>query len=137
MNVDFEIIDNEKLDNVLTIVLYDHKDLDKVRKDSGKLAKSSEYQCHYFALVRTEKTDNATVHIVVPLVYYNYKQQVSFATIDFNMNDVTEIAKKLEKVARLQAKRATLILKEVPYTMLDNAEVSYKLTYYNNIHRHP
>lgn len=137
MNVDFEIIDNEKLDNVLTIVLYDHKDLDKIRKDSGKLAKSNEYQCHYFALVRTEKTDNATVHIVVPLVYYNYKQQVSFATIDFNMNDVTEIAKKLEKVARLQAKRATLILKEVPYTMLDNAEISYKLTYYNNIHRHP
>lgn len=137
MNVDFKIIDNKKLDNVLTIVLYNHKDLVKIKEDSGDLAKSNEYQCHYFALVRTEKTDNATVHIVVPLVYYNYKQQVSSATIDFNMNDVTEIAKKLEKIARLQAKRATLILQEVAYTMLENAEVSYKMTYYNNIHRHP
>lgn len=137
MNVDFEIVDRKKLNNVLTIVLYDHKDLVKIREDSGNLAKSNEYQCHYFALVRTEKTSNATVHIVIPLVYYNYKQKVSGTTIDFDMNDVTDIAKKLERIARLQAKRVTLILKELPYAMLSDAEISYKMTYYNNIHRHP
>lgn len=134
---DYQIIDFEKLDNVLTIVLYDHYDLAKIKNSCMPLAKNNEYQCHYFALVRTEKNSRASLNIVIPLVYYNYKQRVTSVTIDFNMEDVTEQAKMLEETARLQAKRVKLLLKDVEAIMPNCESIEYKLTYYNNIHKHP
>ena len=133
----YKILDNKLLLNVLTIVLYNHNDLQKFKEACSPIGDSNEYQCHYFALVRVEKNNNATLNLVVPLIYYNYKQKVSGATVDFNMNDVTEIAKQIEETARLQAKRVKLLLKRVE-PILDNVtSVEYKLTFYNNIHKHP
>lgn len=133
----YKILDNKLLLNVLTIVLYNHNDLKKFKEACSPIGDNNEYQCHYFALVRVEKNNNATLNLVVPLIYYNYKQKVSGATVDFNMNDVTEVAKQIEETARLQAKRVKLLLKRVE-PILDNVtSVEYKLTFYNNIHKHP
>lgn len=133
----YKILDNKLLLNVLTIVLYNHNDLQRFKDACEPIGLRNEYQCHYFALVRVEKNDKATLNLVIPLIYYNYKQKVSGATVDFNMNDVTEVAKQIEETARLQAKRVKLLLKGVK-PMLDNcSSIEYKLTFYNNIHKHP
>ena len=133
----YKILDNKLLLNVLTIVLYNHNDLEKFKEACSPIGDSNEYQCHYFALVRVEKNNNATLNLVVPLIYYNYKQKVSGATVDFNMNDVTEVAKQIEETARLQAKRVKLLLKRVEPILDNTTSVEYKLTFYNNIHKHP
>lgn len=133
----YKIIDNEKFNNVLTIVLYNHFDLNNFKNSCKPMGQNNEYQCHYFALVRTEQNDKAILNLVIPLVFYNYKQKVSGATVDFNMNDVTEVAKQLEETARLQAKRAKLLLKGVEPILPNCSNIEYKLTFYNNIHKHP
>lgn len=133
----YKILDNKLLPNVLTIVLYNHNDLQRFKEACEPIGSRNEYQCHYFALVRVENNDKATLNLVIPLIYYNYKQKVSGVTVDFNMNDVTEVAKQIEETARLQAKRVKLLLKRVE-PILDNcSSIEYKLTFYNNIHKHP
>lgn len=133
---EFIIKDESHYSNILTLVFYKHQDLKQIKELSGNLANSNEYQVHYFALVRTEKTDNVWVSFVFPLIYYNYKQQVSTATIDFDMADVTEKAKELGKLAALKANVMKELVKDIP-TLFENSKVEYKLTFYNNIHRHP
>lgn len=134
--IDYKVIDNREFINVLTVVLYKHKDLDKFRRLSGELTHFNEYQCHYFALVRKEKNDNVEVNYVFPLVFYNYEQSVSGATVDFDMEKVTDRAKELGELALNKFKLLKLQLIDIP-SRLSNAEVSYSLTFYNNIHKHP
>ena len=136
--IDYKIKDDTQYTNQLTIVYYDHNDLNKFKILSGKLAVSNEYQCHYFALVRTEDSGNCIIRQVFPLIYYNYKQQVSGATVDFEMDDVREVAKQLALTGIVKAKKNALIerlnhLKPI----YPDAKISYKVTFFNNIHRHP
>lgn len=134
--IDYKIKDDTQYTNQLTIVYYDHNDLNKFKILSGKLAVSNEYQCHYFALVRTEDSGNCIIRQVFPLIYYNYKQQVSGATVDFEMQDVEDMANKLIMLAKPKATLLKERLKNIK-PIYPEAKISYEVTMYNNIHRHP
>lgn len=134
--IDYKIKDDTQYTNQLTIVYYDHNDLNKFKILSGKLAVSNEYQCHYFALVRTEDNGNCIIRQVFPLIYYNYKQQVSGATVDFEMQDVEDMANQLIMLAKPKATLLKERLKNLK-PIYPEAKISYEVTMYNNIHRHP
>lgn len=134
--IDYKIKDDTQYTNQLTIVYYDHNDLNKFKILSGKLAVSNEYQCHYFALVRTEDSGNCIIRQVFPLIYYNYKQQVSGATVDFEMQDVEDMANQLIMLAKPKATLLKERLKNLK-PIYPEAKISYEVTMYNNIHRHP
>ena len=132
----FVVNDDYRTDNVLTIVFYNHLDIQRFREMSGNLTRSNEYQCHYFALVRNETKGDIQINFVFPLVYYNYKQEVSGATVDFEMTDVTETAKQL---AELGSKKFSVMKAHISniQPIFEDSEVSYRTTFYNNIHKHP
>lgn len=134
--VDFRINDNLFDDNQLTIVLYNHLDLKELRKLVGNIGESNEYQCHYFALVRKEQLNGIIVNLVFPLIFYNYKQEVSTATVHANMEIVTEEAKKYAELAKVKFQLLRQHLRQIK-PILTNSNISYELTFYNNIHKHP
>ena len=116
------------------IVFYKGKDLIDFKSKSMPLAATNEYQCHYSALVRiAEFSDGSKQHFVFPLIYYNYKQEVSSANIDFELKDVQEKAKEVQ-----EASIPLFKMLKAKFADLDkNKKVSYKLTLFNNIHKHP
>lgn len=132
----FKINDDYQTDNVLTCIFYNHLDIRKFRELCGNLVYSNEYQCHYFALVRTESINDIQINFVFPLIYYNYKQEVSSATVDFDMEDVTNTAKQLSE---LVSKKASIMKTHISNIkpIFENSKISYKITFYNNIHKHP
>lgn len=125
-----EINDDKKL----TIVFYKHKDIQSIKEKSN--CSYGEYQVHYSALVRQEVYDDFEINLVFPLIYFNYPQQITSVTIDFDRKDIIEIVSKLVPLS--------LVLKKELQRLLDNSSffrncksISYKLTNFNNIHRHP
>ena len=78
------------------IILMKDTAMQKILTKSGKLAKSNEFQVHYWSLVLRHVSDDGSVlDIAIPTVYFNYKQEVTSAHIDFDMKEVGEISDKL------------------------------------------
>lgn len=122
-------------DKDVAIVYYKEEDLKNFKDKSGELAKNNEYQCHYDSLMLTLVfKDNSRVFHIFPLVYYNYPQEVSSASIDFNMKNV---CKTSELVNPLTIK----LYKDLRQQIVDNykfdGEMKFTLTRFNNIHKHP
>lgn len=124
-------IDNEK---DISISLFKGKDLKDFKDKSGELALQNEFQCHYTALVRIEEyEDGSKQYLVFPLIYYNYKQEVGSATINFDMKEVSKIAGDVFEVS----KQAFRELKRRLSKFDIDKNISYKMTIFNSIHKHP
>lgn len=128
-----EITDDRKL----TIVFYKNKDIQSIKEKSN--CPSSEYQVHYSALVRQEQYADFEINLVFPLIYFNYPQQVTSVTIDFDRKDVVEVASKLVPMSLVLKQEMQRLLDSIHYSSLfrNCKNISYKLTNFNNIHRHP
>ena len=139
-------------DKDTAIVFYKGKDLIDFKSKSMPLAATNEYQCHYSALVRiVEFSDGSKQHFVFPLIYYNYKQEVGSAHIDFEMKDVMEKSKEVQEASIPLAKiliaefnslteldyLKKLNIDVLPESLDKGKKVSYKITLFNNIHKHP
>lgn len=128
------IFETINVDDV-AIVYYKEKDLRDFKNKSGKLALTNEYQCHYDALMLTLIfSDKSKAYHIFPLVYYNYPQKVSSASIDFEMSDASKTS---ELVNPLTMK----LYKELKQKIIDGfefkGEMKFTLTRFNNIHKHP
>lgn len=123
-------------DDEIAIVFYKHDDMKAIRNKVGKFEKF-EYQCHYYALVRTEIYFNKTIHLVFPMIYYNYEQEVSSAHIGTDMTIVTEKAKEIYEVAKKLYNKFYFEVKKLEPIFKKPKEIKYSMTYYNNIHKHP
>lgn len=119
--------------NNVGVVYYKHSDIEKFKEQHEKFS-TLEYQCHYFALNRVETfSDNSVCVQIFPLLYFNYNQEVGPVTVDFELKDIEVSIKKYEDEAM---KLAQELIEEFKY--LDaNKSISYSITCYNNIHRHP
>lgn len=112
--------------------------LQDIFKRSGPLATSAEFQVDYWNLVfRHTFPDNSIIDIAVPLVFFNYPQEVSGVRIDFEMKDVSAISDKLLPVANNLA--SAVLATEFPAALssLFNLEFETLLVPLNTIHRHP
>lgn len=132
MNVVREVVNKTDV----AFVYYREKDLKDFKEKSGSLTASNEYQCHYDALMVTEKyKDGSCIYHIFPLVYYNYPQKVSTASIDFDMKDVSKTAELLNQhTMQKYSELKELITKRNCFLHKD---ISFSLTRYNNIHKHP
>lgn len=127
-----EVIDKTNV----AFVYYREKDLRAFKEKSGSLALSNEYQCHYDALMITEHFgDGSKCYHIFPLVYYNYPQTVSSASVDFDMKDAIEVATALDSLTKKKYKE----LRDKLEKYVDNSrnEMTFTLTRYNNVHKHP
>jgi hypothetical protein len=103
----------------------------EIYQNSGPLANANEFQVHYWALVLRQKfADNSIVDICIPTVFYNYKQEVTSAHIDFDLKDVEEMSKALEPVHNVEVNKLKTLLKDFPNATLLSVP-------FNSIHKHP
>lgn len=131
LNNDGELIigDTKNLSNFV-VSLWDDEWLNEITSNSGKLANSNEYQVHYWALVMTKRfEDNSKVSISIPLVIYNYPQEVTSASINFELKDVEKIS---DKTRELAISRANEI-----YKYFKDEFSEYEITPLNSLHKHP
>lgn len=78
------------------IILISEQAQQDIFTKSGLLAERNEFQTHYWFLnFRHIASDNSILDIAIPTVYFNYKQSVSGAHIDFEMKDVADLSTKL------------------------------------------
>ena len=115
--------------------------IQEIQKASGPLASKCEYQTHYWALViRATSTDNSILDICIPTVFFNYKQTVSGAHIDFELSDVDDMSEQLEPVHNTivnELMKAGNLVDQI--TELFPSLITTKLmsTNLNSMHRHP
>ena len=85
------------------IILISDQAMQDIYTKSGTLAERNEFQTHYWFLnFRHIASDNSILDIAIPTVYFNYKQSVSGAHIDFEMKDVADLSAKLLPVHNMK-----------------------------------
>ena len=122
--------------NVRTYVLYDKEDIKHIR-EQFKHIEGSEYRVNYTALVRTEKYTHKTIHIVIPLIYYNFPSEVTSASVEMNGQDIANKVKEIMELSNMKAKILLSELKKLKTFYGETESITYKHTFLNNIHKHP
>ena len=120
------------------IILIDQPSIQDIYTKSGKLAKDNEFQVHYWSLIfRFRAADQSILDICIPTVYFNYKQEVSGAAIDFSLKDVKEMSAKVEPIHNMKVNEllATPIKSELE--SLFNVQFESTHADFGSIHRHP
>ena len=121
------------------VILMDDDVMQKIKTQSGPLAPSCEYQVHYWSMVcRIKFQDNSLLDICIPTVFFNYKQEVSGARIDFELSDVDEVSNKLLPVHNIKINELLKsdIIDRIE-ALFPNTELSVLSTNLNSIHKHP
>ena len=140
--VKLKIADSKSKDN-LGILFVNDEDINKIRTKTGKLANDNEYQIHYWALyIRFSMDDGSLMDIAIPTVYYNYKQKVTAASIEFNLSEVDDIGKQLEPIHNMKVNE--IMNNENFKKYLENIKKVYGFVKYEflahhlgQIHKHP
>ena len=121
------------------VVLLQQQTLDAIKEKSGPLTTSNEYQVHYWALVcRIHQSDNSVIDICLPTVFYNYKQIVSSAHIDFELQDVCDMSEKVEAIHNMTVNQYM----ESPFIielkqLLQAFTIEFISVDMGSLHRHP
>jgi len=130
-NLEPKIVER-KIYEIFGVLYLKQKTLDEIFKESGPLAKHNEFQVHYTSLIGTyENQDGESLYINIPLVFYNYKQTVSGAHIDFDLKDVEAMHMKTLPLAQDIADEIVEKLRDFPI------ELKWSIVGFNSIHRHP
>lgn len=133
-----QLIKDEKNKDEFGILLFRQDTLDEIFEASKPLSVSNEFQFHYTSLVGTtrDEENDQTFRVSIPLVCYNYKQKVSGAAIDFNLQDVEDIANELMPIA--QEKAAEFLNSEEKNSVEEIfGEIDWTIVPYQSMHRHP
>ena len=132
-----QIKDQSSPSNHGIILISDQAQQDIFTK-SGPLAARNEFQTHYWFLnFRHTASDNSILDIAIPTVYFNYKQSVSGAHIDFEMKDVAELSAKLLPVHNMKVNE--LLAGNIQAKLESYFNVSFQAMSVDvgSIHRHP
>lgn len=120
------------------IILISDQAMQDIYTKSGALAERNEFQTHYWFLnFRHIASDNSILDIAIPTVYFNYKQTVSGAHIDFEMKDVAELSAKLLPVHNMKVNE--LLAGNIKTELENYFNVSFQAMSVDvgSIHRHP
>lgn len=121
------------------ILLLNSNTLQDIYIKSGPLANNCEFQVHFWALVARYKfPDNSYLDIGIPTCFYNYKQIVAGATIDFEMDDVSAMSAKTQPIHNMKINEL-LNSSFIQYLnqLIPEITPTYIATELNSIHRHP
>ena len=120
------------------IILISDQAMQDIYTKSGTLAERNEFQTHYWFLnFRHTAADNSILDIAIPTVYFNYKQSVSGAHIDFEMKDVADLSAKLLPVHNMKVNE--LLAGNIQSKLESYFGVSFQTISVDvgSIHRHP
>jgi hypothetical protein len=124
----------------LSIVLMRQSVLNAISAICQPVAGASEFQVHYRALVVRVKSATNELIISIPTAYYNFKQKVATASVDYHLDDIDREAEAVKPISDLVIKE---IFKDMPILaalkdLYDGvAEVTYSEVNSGSIHRHP
>ena len=129
-------VSDKKVSTLFGISYFNQTDIDEFFKKSGDLAEFNEFQCHYTALTGIAKVENQVLLINIPLVYFNYPQEVGSASVKFELKDVSEKSDSLMEYAGMLAGDCMKqqFIKEIS-NLFPNIE--WVVSAMNTIHRHP
>ena len=106
----------------------------KIKEQSDQPA--NEYQVHWWAAVARIQLDGEQLDIGIPLVAYNYPQQVSPGSIDFNLKDVEKMSEATQELAQVKMQELqNQPIYERINELFPNAE--WILAPMQQTHRHP
>ncbi len=95
-----ERITDEIDKNNFGILFHDVQTIEDFQKKSGMSGEYSvEYQHHYINLVGRIQAEGQRLDIAIPMVLYNYHQEVSGEAIEFNLGEVGEANNEAMKLA--------------------------------------
>lgn len=119
------------------ILYWQQETLEQIADLSGPLAKSNEFQIHYWALVtRLKFSDNSVIDIAFPTAIFNYAQEVNPSHIDFELKDVNAISEALQPVHNVVTNQLLPKLQKT-FVDSDHFSVEFLSVPLNTMHRHP
>lgn len=124
----------------LSVLLLKQSTLNAISAICQPVAGGSEFQVHYRALVTRIKNATNELIISVPTVFYNFKQRVAHASVDYHLDDIDKMAEEVKPISDAVVNR---IFSEIPLLGQlralygDDAEVTYSEVNSGSIHRHP
>ena len=99
------VITDRKDMNIFGIHLTTQVALDAFQLKSGMRGPYSvEYQHHYWAAVGRMEAGGQTLDVCVPVVMYNYPQEVTGASVKFNLAEVEDVSNQLLELADAKTK---------------------------------
>ena len=108
--------------------------LDEITNLSGN--PDGEYQVHMWSLVlRTIYKDGSIKDIAIPLVIYNYKQEVSVVSVTIDGEDIQTTSEAVKDLAIMKANELMAKLENTGYILDGVTDVL--VTPYISLHRHP
>ena len=115
------------------VAYYNQKNIDEVNEEMGVARERDlEAQVHYSAVTFRKTFEDASfIDINVPILYFNYKQTVTSASIEFDLKDVQEINIALIDVIQQKADQC---LKENSFLVEEGFEPM--ITNYHTLHSH-
>lgn len=120
------------------VILFNHTDLQSIKKNSGPLTKNNEYQVHYWALIfRFKAQDKSILDIAIPTVFFNYKQQVTSGHVDFELDDVDEVSETVEPIHEMKMKEIIDSSFKADIESYFNLEFQMISTGLHTMHKHP
>jgi len=129
-------IDTKRSDK-LVFVFFDGKTLNTITEMCLPRAGTSEFQVHYRSLAVHIEKDGFEVVFSIPTSFYNFDQEVSTGSVDYELDDIDNEA---EKVKEASNKVASDILTQIPFfgaLKQMGYSVSFKEGNFGSIHRHP
>jgi len=119
------------------ILFWDRKWIEKIQELSGMDgAYRTEWQFHYWALVGRTIVDTQILDVALPLVAFNYPQEVGGASVEFDLKDVQEMSEVTREVAELKAQ--SIMDSDFMKTLEKELHISeWNLVSFNSIHAHP
>lgn len=132
MSIGTEIEDDPKQ---LTFIIYDTDVLKKISELCLPKAKSSEFQVHYEGFHIEVKKNGKIVNFMIPLAYYNFEQEVSSASVDYELKDVTEAFNNISKKVDISVFDG--LIEKLNQLVMLGFDVNYYRGDFGSIHRHP
>ncbi|MDR2437230.1 MAG: hypothetical protein LBD17_04085 [Endomicrobium sp.] len=116
-----------------SLVFFNKQDLIDFVMKSGDL--DTEYQCNYYALVQKYIVGDRNLYITIPILYYNYKQEVTGSSISFALEDMygKEYEVNIKNLKKSKFYKYIRNFTSIIGGQLENENI----TKINTIHRHP
>lgn len=124
----------------LSVVLLKQSTLNAISAICQPVAGASEFQVHYRALVTRIKNANNELIISIPTVFYNFKQKVAHASVDYHLDDIDKMAEEVKPISDAVINNIfsqVPLLGQLKALYGDEAEVTYSEVNSGSIHRHP
>jgi len=122
----------------LNIVLFKNKDLKEIVEKCLPEADGSEFQFHYIAAQIKGYKGGKEFIVTIPLLYFNFNQEVSSAHVDFDLAEIKELVEKYRPAAEKLFNAQWNIFKPI-YDFISKIsdEVKIIVDEIGSVHRHP